>query len=37
MKIDTERELNEEERQSTLFTYDEKFKALEMKIKGNFT
>jgi len=33
MKIDTERELNEEERQSTLFTYDEKFKALEMKIK----
>jgi len=33
MKIDSERELHEEERESTLLTYDEKFKALEMKIK----
>merc|ERR550517_1424850 len=33
MKIDSERELYEDERESTLITYDEKFKALEMKIK----
>jgi len=33
LKIDSERELHEEERESTLVAYDEKFKALEMKIK----
>ena len=37
MKIDSERELHEEERESTLLTYDEKFKALEMKIKGKLS
>ena len=37
MKIDSERELYEDERESTLITYDEKFKALEMKIKGKLS